>query len=90
MNILATTKDTYNQWAEEKLESFTPKIDDLMVEITNPLNLTKSEKSRIKTLIKNYLIKVNGLAEIIPLPYKFNYFRAGSIIVNVVMTGVRH
>ena len=54
MNILTTTKDTYKQWAEEKLESFTPKIDDLMVEITNPLNLTKSEKSRIKTLIKNY------------------------------------
>ena len=54
MNILTTTKDTYNQWVEEKLESFTPKIDDLMVEITNPLNLTKSEKSRIKTLIKNY------------------------------------
>jgi len=54
VNILTTTKDTYKQWAEEKLESFTPKIDDLMVEITNPLNLTKSEKSRIKTLIKNY------------------------------------
>ena len=58
MNILTTTKDTYKQWAEEKLESFTPKIDDLMVEITNPLNLTKSEKSRIKTLIKNYLIQI--------------------------------
>ena len=54
MNILTTTKDAYNQWAEEKLESFTPKIDDLMVEITNPLNLTKSEKTQIKTLIKNY------------------------------------
>ena len=54
MNILTTTKDAYKQWAEEKLESFTPKIDDLMVEIMNPLSLTKSEKSRIKTLIKNY------------------------------------
>ena len=54
MNILTNTKDTYKQWAEEKLESFTPKIDDLMVEIMNPLNLTKPEKSRIKTLINNY------------------------------------
>ena len=54
MNILTNTKDTYKHWAEEKLESFTSKIDDLMVEITNPLNLTKSEKSRIKALISNY------------------------------------
>ena len=52
MNILTTTKDTYKQWAEGKLESFTPKIDDLMVEIMNPLNLTKSEKSTLEALFQ--------------------------------------
>ena len=74
MNILTTTKDTYKQWAEEKLESFTPKIDDLMVEDhlnddvkqllearTDEYERNMMDYGRVFQLVKSKLARDRGL-----------------------------
>lgn len=53
MNILANLSDNYKRWAEEKLEGFTNKIDDLLVEINDPLNISISEKNQINQIIQS-------------------------------------
>ena len=54
MNILSTSKDNYKRWEEEKLEHFSPNAENLMVEITNSESLKKSEKLKIKDLLKKH------------------------------------
>ena len=53
MNILANPSDNYRRWADGKLEGFTDKIDDLLVEINNPLSISTAEKSQIDQIIKS-------------------------------------
>ena len=53
MNILANPSDNYRRWADGKLEGFTDKMDDLLVEINNPLSISTAEKSRINQIIKS-------------------------------------
>ena len=48
MDMLKTHTDEYKRWADQKLESFTNNLDDLSVEIRNPLSITKSEKNEIR------------------------------------------
>ena len=53
MNILANPSDNYRRWADGKLEGFTDKMDDLLVEINNPLSISTAEKSQINQIIKS-------------------------------------
>ena len=53
MNILENLSDNYKRWADGKLEGFTDKMDDLLVEINNPLSISTAEKSQINQIIKS-------------------------------------
>ena len=53
MDILTSTSAGYNSWANDKLDSYTNNINNLMVEIKNPLKLSKSEKKECVRVIKN-------------------------------------
>jgi|TARA_B100000953_G_scaffold276329_1_gene250354 alpha-ketoglutarate-dependent taurine dioxygenase len=53
MDILTSTSADYNRWANDKLDSYTNNINNLMVEIKNPLELSKSEKEKCLRVIKN-------------------------------------
>jgi len=46
MDILTTADIEYNRWVNDKLGSYTNNIDNLMIEIKNPLKLSKSEKEK--------------------------------------------
>jgi len=54
MDVLETNKNTYERWANNKLESFTSDIDDLLVEISDPARISKGEMIRIKKIINAY------------------------------------
>ncbi len=54
MDILNTEKDDYKRWEENKLNSFTSKMDNLMVEIAEAESLKKSEKIKIKSLLHQH------------------------------------
>ena len=54
MDILNTEKDDYKHWEENKLNSFTSKMDNLMVEIAEAESLKKSEKTKIKSLLHQH------------------------------------
>ena len=51
MNILDNPSDDYKRWADKKLAGFTNKIDNLLVEINNPLNISSAEKNQIIQII---------------------------------------
>ena len=53
MNILENLNDNYKRWADEKLEGFTNKIDNLLVEIRDPLNISITERKQIKQIINS-------------------------------------
>ena len=53
MNILENLNDNYKRWADEKLEGFTSKIDNLLVEIRDPLNISITERKQIKQIINS-------------------------------------
>ena len=53
MDILTSTKTDYNRWASDKLGSYTNNINNLMVEIRNPLKLSKSEKDKCFKILKS-------------------------------------
>ena len=54
MNILKNSRNNYKLWANKKLEGFSNKIDDLIVEIKNPNSLSKSEKNIMSTTINQH------------------------------------
>ena len=51
MNILSNTTEDYKRWKDKKLGSFTDNIDELTVQIVNPNNISKPEKSRVISLL---------------------------------------
>ena len=53
MDILTSTSADYNRWANDKLDSYDNNINNIMVEIKNPLKLSKSEKKECVRVIKN-------------------------------------
>ena len=60
MDILTSTKTDYNRWVNDKLGSYTNNINNLMVEIRNPLKLSKSEKDKcFKTIRLAWLSEVD-------------------------------
>ena len=56
MNILENTRTNYKRWADKKLQGFSKKLDDLIVEINNPNSVSKSEKNIILKTIKQHNI----------------------------------
>lgn len=56
MNILEIPRNDYKLWADKKLERFSNKIDDLIVEINNPSSLTKPEKTYMSKIINQHNI----------------------------------
>ena len=54
MNILKNSRNNYKLWANKKLEGFSKKIDDLIVEIKNPNSLSKSEKNIMSKTINQH------------------------------------
>ena len=54
MNILKNSRNNYKLWANKKLEGFSNKIDDLIVEIKNPNSLSKSEKNIMSKTINQH------------------------------------
>ena len=56
MNILEIPRNDYKLWADKKLERFSNKIDDLIVEINNPSSLTKPEKTYMSNIINQHNI----------------------------------
>ena len=56
MNILENTRTNYKRWADKKLQGFSNKLDDLIVEINNPNSVSKSEKNIILKTIKQHNI----------------------------------
>jgi alpha-ketoglutarate-dependent taurine dioxygenase len=56
MNILENNKTNYKLWADKKLQGFSNKLDDLIVEIDNPNSLSKSEKAMMHRIINQHNI----------------------------------
>ena len=56
MNILENTRTNYKRWADKKLQGFSNKLDDLIVEINNPNSISKSEKNIILKTINQHNI----------------------------------
>jgi len=53
MNILSSTADDYNRWKAKKLESFTTDLEELTVQISSPNEVSKHEKSRVISMLRN-------------------------------------
>ena len=56
MNILESTRFNYKHWADKKLQGFSNKLDDLIVEINNPNSLSKSERNMMSKIINQHNI----------------------------------
>ena len=57
MNILDNPRTNYKRWADKKLQGFSNKLDDLIVEIDNPNAISKSEKNiMLKTINQHNIV----------------------------------
>ena len=53
MNILDKNSKEYDSWKADKLSRFTNNIEDLMVEIRNPVEISSAEMQKCAEIINN-------------------------------------
>ena len=61
MNILENTRTNYKRWADKKLQGFSNKLDDLIVEINNPTILVSQKKILYLKLLINIILYFSKL-----------------------------